>query len=297
MKSTFFILLFFFVIIPFSNPTKVLAQADFETVQNASSILFTVEGFSGPEAVRYFEEDQVYFVANFNGAGNAKDANGFISKVNSSGEIESLKFMIGTSEHPLHAPRGMFIQNNSLFVADIDGVHQFNVKTGAHQHFINLSEFNPGFLNDISGSGNGELFVTDTGNRSIYIIEDGVASIFSDSVPVFANGITYDITNEVFVLAPWRGDTVFYSFNFSGEFTPAYTFNGGNFDGIEFDENHLIAATQSDSTIRAHDSNTENAFIKTTGRPADIGINRKDKIIAVPYIALNKVDFWKYSKK
>ena len=34
-------------------------------------------------------------------------------------------------------------------------------------------------------------------------------------------------------------------------------------------------------------------FIKVAGRPADIAINANEKVVAVPYVALGKVDFWK----
>ena len=39
------------------------------------------EGFAGPESVRYDPDQDVWFVANFNGAGGERDANGFISRV------------------------------------------------------------------------------------------------------------------------------------------------------------------------------------------------------------------------
>ena len=46
-------------------------------------------GFSGPEAVRYDPDQDVYFVANFNGGGNDLDDNGFISRVDPEGRIVS----------------------------------------------------------------------------------------------------------------------------------------------------------------------------------------------------------------
>ena len=50
--------------------------------------LATRDGFSGPEAVRYDADQDVYFVGNFNGSGSALDNNGFISRVRPNGKIE-----------------------------------------------------------------------------------------------------------------------------------------------------------------------------------------------------------------
>lgn len=73
---------------------------------NAVGTIKVVEGFSGPEAVRYDPELDVYFVSNFNGEVSG-DANGFVSKVSTEGEIDVLEFMRGSERWPLHGPRGM----------------------------------------------------------------------------------------------------------------------------------------------------------------------------------------------
>ena len=179
-----------------------------------------------------------------------------------------------------------------LWVADVSGVHVFDTKTGAHQKFIDFSSFEPGFLNDISSDGSGTIYVTDTGKPIVYKIENNEPSIFLDSLAIYPNGITFDVENKLFVLAPWRRDTTFYSFNSAGEVKPHYSFQGGNFDRLEFIEGKLLVASQVDESIRVHDGTSNKILIKTTGRPADIGIDRANKIIAVPYITLNKLDFW-----
>lgn len=73
--------------------------------QDSTSRVAIVSGFAGPEAVRYDPDQDVYFVANFNGGGGERDSNGFISRVTAGGVLESLEFASGTAERPLHAPR------------------------------------------------------------------------------------------------------------------------------------------------------------------------------------------------
>lgn len=238
----------------------------------------------------------MYFISNFNGGGNDLDSNGFITKVDAEGNVVEMNFMTGTDEFPFHAPRGMFIEKGSLWVADVTGVHVFDTKTGAQQKFIDFTSFQPGFLNDVSGDGSGSIYVTDTGKPIVYKIENDSPSVFLDSLPVYPNGITFSLLKNEFVLAPWRGDTTFYSFRITKEVEEHYTFQGGNFDGLEFDEDMLLVASQVDQSIRVHDGSSNKILIHTIGRPADIGIDRTNKIIAVPYIALNRVDFWGYSR-
>ncbi len=296
MKSVSLTLLAFLTAVSCTTEKKESSNADFETVQDSTSILFSVEGLSQPEAVRYDENQNVYFISNFNGGGNDQDGNGFITKVDSEGNIVDLKFMTGTDEFPFHAPRGMYIEKGSLWVADVTGVHVFDTKTGAQQNFIDFSSFQPGFLNDISGDGSRSIYVTDTGKPIVYKIENNSPSVFLDSLAIYPNGVTFDSENDLFVLAPWRQDTTFYSFSSAGEVNTHYTFRGGNFDGIEFDEGMLLVASQVDQSIRVHDGSTNKILIHTIGRPADIGIDRKSKVLAVPYIALDRVDFWSYKK-
>ena len=296
MKSLSLTLLVFLTTVSCTTQKKQRKTADFETVQDSTSILFSVQGLSQPEAVRYDESQNVYFISNFKGGGNDLDSNGFITKVDAEGNVIEMQFMTGTDEFPFHAPRGMYIEKGSLWVADVTGVHVFDTKTGAQQKFIDFTSFQPGFLNDVSGDGSGSIFVTDTGKPIVYKIENDSPSVFLDSLPVYPNGITFSLLKNEFVLAPWRGDTTFYSFRITKEVEEHYTFQGGNFDGLEFDEGMLLAASQVDQSIRVNDGSSNKILIHTIGRPADIGIDRTNKIIAVPYIALNRVDFWGYSR-
>lgn len=270
-------------------------QINWKDNQDPTHILVTVEGLSEPEAVRYDEQLDVYFISNFNGGGNERDANGFISKVSADGTMEELKFMVGTSDSPLHAPRGMYITGDALWVADIDGIHAFNKETGRHVEFLNFRQFNPGFLNDISIDANGDLFVTDTGNSGgLFKVSGKTVTVASDSMPYRPNGITYEAINQILLVAPWGGSQDFYSWDSEAE-----TFNlfgtangGGNFDGIEFVEGALLSASQVDSSLHLMESGSDRILIKTTGRPADIAVDTKRLRVAVPYIALDKVDIW-----
>jgi hypothetical protein len=267
-----------------------------ETVQDSTDIVYSITGLDGPEAVRYDPEQNVYFIANFTGGGNDQDSTGFITKADAEGNILELRFITGSEEVPLHAPRGMFIVNETLWAADVLGVHGFNKNTGEQTDFVDFSEFDIGFLNDISANNDGILYVTDMGNPRVYKVEEGSAAVYLDSLEYAPNGITLNPENSDFILAPWNGDQTFHAFNSDGEIYEFATLDGGYFDGIEFIGPNLFSASQQDSSIRVFNKHAERILIKTIGRPADIGINTQSNHIAVPYIALDRVDIWKLSE-
>jgi len=265
-----------------------------ETVQDSTHRILTIKGFSGPEAVRYDPDQDIYFVSNFNGGGNDRDANGFISKVSTGGTIDSLRFMIGTESAPLHAPRGMFITGNTLWAVDIDGVHKFNRYTGKQTGFIDFSSFEPGFLNDIVQSSEGSLYITDTGKSRLFKIVENRALPVKDSLAIAPNGIARVPESDELVLAPWGEKRTFLQWNTQNlqitTFGRAET--GGNFDGMEFINGKLLAASQQDSSLHLITKDQDHLLIQVPGRPADIGVDTKRRQVAVPYIALDRVDIW-----
>ncbi|MBO6792680.1 MAG: hypothetical protein JJ895_02125 [Balneolaceae bacterium] len=269
------------------------AQSTWIEGQGPDDILFSVDGFDGPEAVRYDADLDVYFVSCFNGR-TSGDANGYVSKVSSDGEIVELQFMTGTDDFPFDAGRGMFITGDTLWVADHSGIHYFDKNSGSHLGFVDFSAENLGFLNDIAADQSGNLHVTDTGTRKVYRFDAEGYELLIEDLPIMPNGITL-LPNGNLALAPWQEGPNIYQVNPStGELQVFGTVNGSdNYDGIEFYDGALITSTQQDSSLHIMLNGEDELFIKVSGRPADIAINTNESVVAVPYVALNKVDFWK----
>lgn len=262
-----------------------------ESVQDTTHAAATAsEGLMGPESVRYDPGQDVYFVANFNGSGGAKDANGFISKVGPDGTVQEAKFMTGTDAYPLHAPRGMYITGDTLWAADADGVHGFDRTTGEQLAFVDFTMHNPGFLNDVVEGPDSDLYVTDTGQARLYKISGSNAVVVQDSLPSSPNGITISEDGQHLILCPWNGVQTFHGwFPADSTLRELTTYeSGGDFDGIEIVNGEWVVSSQVDSTIYIGGE----AAIRTPGDPADIGIDTQRMRVAVPYIALNKVNIW-----
>lgn len=263
---------------------------------DTTDVVATLTGFSGPEAVRHDPEQDVWFVANF-GAGDEdpRDADGFISRVTATGEVQPLRFMTGTTSAPLHMPRGMFIEGDTLWVADVDGVHGFHRVNGRHLAFIDFRALEPGFLNDIAAGPDGVLYVTDTGAGGRVYRVAGAGDrpeIIADALPAPPNGITWDGDRGAFLLAPWGDGDVIRSLSPDGLMAPVISVPAGRFDGIELVPGGMLLATQTDSSLWMVDGATPRRIVRTRGRPADIGFDAGRRLVAVPYIALNRVDIW-----
>lgn len=263
-------------------------------VQDIDDRIATVEGLAGPEAVHWDADQRVWFVSNWNGE-PSDDANGFISKIGADGELLAREFMVGTDAHPLHGPRGMRIDGERLWVVDADGIHAFDRRSGDHLEFIDFSAFEPGFLNDLDIGPDGAIYLTDTFTPRLFRIQDGeIAVVAADALPSPPNGVVWVPELDAMVLAPWGGglDLVAYRPEqddlIEGPSLPA----GGNIDGLEPWRGGILAASQADQAIWLLRDGGAELLIRTPGRPADIGLDPAAGRIAVPYIALDRVDLW-----
>ena len=135
-------------------------MADVGTGETAEFELRNV-GFRTPECVIHDVDRDVYLVSNINGNPGGKDGNGFISRVSPTGEVLALKWIDGAASGiTLHAPKGMAIVGDRLYVADIDTLRVFDAATGASEESVRIPA--AVFLNDVSAAPDGTVYVSDT---------------------------------------------------------------------------------------------------------------------------------------
>lgn len=121
--------------------------------------VWRAEGFCNPEGVAE-APDGALFISNVCGEGDARDGDGFISRLSKSGEILDLRFIAG-----LDAPKGMAVHDGLLYVADIDIVRIFDAATGAALDGAPVEDAR--FLNDAT-VWQGDVFVSDSGAARIW---------------------------------------------------------------------------------------------------------------------------------
>lgn len=268
-----------------------------------------VEGFSTPEAVRYDDEQNVFFVANINGNPSAKDNNGFISRVRADGTIDSLRFIAGgRGGVTLHAPKGMAIVGDTLWVADIDALRGFNKRTGAAAAVVEFTSPRARFLNDVAAAPDGSIYVTDTGiefDESGQMSHPGPDRVFrvEGRTPTVAiegsflngpNGVTWDAASARLLIAPFNGTDVMAWV--PGEQTPIVLATGpGQYDGIEIlSDGRTIVSSWADSSIHVitPTSGSMTRLISNVPAPADIGVDTRNGRVAVPLFMDNRVEIW-----
>ena len=254
------------------------------------------EGFVAPEAVRYDPDQDVYFVANWGtGTPSAADNNGFISRMRPDGTIDSLRFIAGGAAGvTLHAPRGMTIVGDTLWAADFDAVRGFDRRTGAPLASVDFSSIDRGFLNDLAADAEGAVYVTDTGRNKIYRVRGGPTLALSDSLLGSPNGITWDAANRRFLVLPFGGGHTIRAWTpGAASVTNVSTSTGAKFDGIEvLSGGRLLASSQADTSLHLFQGENGRPIIRVGGPPADIGVDTRRNRVAVPIVALNRVELY-----
>ena len=276
-----------------ATDTVVTGQPD------QARLIATPGGFSQPEAVRYDPDQDIYFVGNWGtGAPDAKDNNGFISRVTPDGAIERPKFIAGgAGGATLHAPRGMTIVGDTLWVVDADAVRGFNRRSGAPLATASFSSYKLGFLNDIT-AGPDALYLTDTGTNTIYRIAGGRITVaLQDSALGGPNGITWDASGRRFIVVPYGGASVINAWTAGSKtLTVAGKSTGSKYDGVEvLSGDRVLVSSQADSSLHLFSGGTGRAIIRTGGAPADIAIDTKRNRVAVPFVDRGVIEIWQLS--
>jgi SMP-30/Gluconolactonase/LRE-like region len=262
-----------------------------------------VEGFQGPESVKYDGELDVWYVTNINGMPGAKDGNGYISRLRSDGSVDSMKFIeSGKAGVTLNGPKGMALQGDTLWVADIDAVRGFNRRTGKPVASVTLKGAK--FLNDIVVGPDG-LYITDTGIKPgdkamshegpdrIYRLGPGRAQSVALQTDSLAgpNGIAWDGARKQFVIVPFLGKVV-RAWTPGSKATVALGTTAGQLDGVEIlDGQRMLITSWADSTLNVFENGVATVAYRDLPSPADIGVDPKRKRVAIPLLMENRVEF------
>lgn len=268
-------------------------------------IALTLDSLEAPEAVRFDPELGVYFVSNVNGSPLGKDGNGYISRVTRDGKVDSLKFIAGgRGGVKLDSPKGIAIQGDTLWVADIDVVRAFDKRTGKPIATVSLVG-KAKFLNDAAVGPDGAIYFTDTGFADdgkggmghpgpdrVFRVEGRKATValeFKDKPG--PNGITWDSAGSQFVIVPFQGPSIYRWA--PGDSAPTVVTEGpGMMDGIEaLGDGRFVISTWADSSLFLLDGDKITKLVGGLPGAADIALDRERGRIAVPLLTENRVEF------
>lgn len=265
-------------------------------------------GLKVPESVRYDAELDVYFVSNVNGNPSQRDNNGYIARVHP----DSLNAVTVIAEGGrrglnLNAPKGLAIQGDTLFVTDIYMLRKFNKRTGEYLGAVNLRDYGATFLNDIAIGPDG-VYITDTGiqfdaqgnmthpgqNRVFKVNGLRVTTALSGDSLMNPNGITWDAASARFILAPFGGPNL-QAWNPGTERTANLVAGPGGYDGVEVLRNgNILVSSWTDSTVHVvHGGSHMMPLVRNVPAPADIGVDTKRNIVAIPRFNDGKVEYYR----
>jgi glucose/arabinose dehydrogenase len=266
------------------------------------------EGLARPESARWDADQRVWLISNINGA-QEKDNNGYISRVSAEGKMERQRFIAGgTGGVVLHAPKGMAITGDTLWVTDIDVVRGFHRRTGAPVATVDLAPLGALFLNDLTAGPDGSLYLTDTGVRfdsvgtrqhtgpdRVYRIRGRTPTVaLEGAVLGEPNGIAYDREGRRFLLGPIVGDSTVLAWNGPGTEPVAIASGPGRYDGIEvLPGGRVLVSAWNDSTVSEIAGDRLRPLIRGVSAAADIGVDPVAGIVAIPLLREDRVEFWR----
>ena len=279
-------------------PAPPPGESDAAEVVITAPALLVKDGFLAPESVLYDAAADQYLVSNVNGMPNDADDNGFISRVTPDGKVAVLKWIDGAEDSvELHAPKGMAIVGEVLYVADLDRIRKFSTRNGAALGVIAV----PGAssLNDVSAAPDGTLYFTDlgarvTGEKLEATGQDAVYKLVREQARAVVRGKQLNQPNGV-----WADGSGVWVVSFGGN--ELFDVRSGSKGKLQ-----KLPATQLDGVVKANDGQLyisswqSNQILAgkpggtfqpayDVSSPADIGYDNKRNWLLIPLMLDNTI--------
>jgi hypothetical protein len=286
------------------------ALADSADIYDQQSIMLRKVGqtpnLDGPESARYDRDLDVWFVSNVNGPPLGKDNNGYISRLRPDGAPYTVKFIEGGKKGvTLNAPKGLAINGDTLWVADIDVARAFNKRTGALIANV-ATQGRARFLNGAAIGPDGAVYMTDTGvlfgpkgevshpgpDQIFRVTRGGVSVALASATLEGPNGITWDPQRQRFVVVSFLGQGI-YGWKPGDKNVERIGSGPGQQDGVVFlPDGRLLVTSWTDSSLFVLDDGQVRKVATKVPSPADIDVNPRDSRVAVPLLMEKRVEFW-----
>ena len=271
-----------------------LAQAD----PIAKPIWSATEGIDSPESVYYDAGSGFVFSSQIVGDASAKDGNGRIVKLTIDGKVVDANWAKG-----LDAPKGLRSYRGTLYVADIDQIVGFDIKSGRETSRVKIADAK--FLNDLCTGRDGIIYATDSFANRVWAVRNGVASLFSDAPQLeLPNGILVD-GNRVVVATdgrPGRGGggtpgSLFAIDLTTKAVTQVTTQSIGTPDGLELDGRggYIVSDVGGGRIFHVTAGGDVRQIRQLDRQPADISFVPARKLLLVPHLGLNRVSAYDLS--
>lgn len=236
-----------------------------------------------PESVLFVSESKELYVSLIDGEGAGKDGKGGIAILNLDGSLKQADWITG-----LNAPKGLALNRDLLYIADISTVVVVDVISGNIVNEIEIAEST--FLNDITVDDNGVVYVSDTRQNKIFQIKGSRYTLYMENVPS-VNGLKFVNSNLYALAGPelWKIDAN------KNKTIIATGFEKGG-DGLEPVGNGDFLVTCWPGIIyyvRADGSFEKVLDVQGSMNTADLGYNPKEQTLYIPTFNSNSVIAYK----
>lgn len=173
---------------------NVLAQHRLEKIWETDSVI------NLPESVLPDVQHKILYVSQMGNNPNDKDGIGGVAKIGTDGKIIDLNWITG-----LNSPKGLARLGNLMYAADLSDVVVIDVAKG--KVILKIAIDSAKFLNDITVSHKGIVYVSDSRTKRIHKIEKNKASLYLENI----NGVNglKAIGEDLFIVGGktiWKAD-------------------------------------------------------------------------------------------
>jgi len=268
----------------------------------AAAVALQVTGLQAPQSFLSDATCDCYFISNVNGEPNAKDNNGFITKLDRDGKVIASQFIRGgDGSTVLHAPKGMAIVNQLLYVADLDALRAFDVKTGKSVATVSFAaQPGPVALVDVAADPQGLLYASDMDANVIYRIDPAkqhaVSVLTRDAALAGPRGLAVHPKTGRLIAVSWHkgsiveiaADGAITELVSNGFFSSRFK----NLDGVDFDTwgNMYVSDFTAGKIWRMRPDHHFHVIAEYLPTPADISVDRVKNLILVPYLYGNAAE-------
>ncbi len=245
--------------------------------------LWETKDLPTPESVLYSSKNDLLYVSLIDGEAMGKDGKGGVAILNLDGSIKQKDWIT-----EMHAPKGLALYRDLLYVADVTAVWVIDVVTG---NVVNQIEF-PGavMLNDVTIDDNGIVYVSDTRSGKIYQMRNNKPAVYLENTPS-VNGLKYSNGHLYALVGPelWKIDAN----KKSSVVAKGFELGGDGLEPIGNDEFLVTCWGGLIYHVKANGSFDKLLDVRGKMNTADLGYHPQSNTVFIPTFNNNSVKAYK----
>lgn len=269
---------------------RILIILSMLVIYSLPALAFETAGFVHPYGVAVDPKTNLIFVSNMNGPGEKKDDNGFISRLQADGTIMQLKFIDGArGDITLHAPKGMAVIGNFLYVADIDAIRVFDLAKATQLFQINFGDYKINHFYGLAIGPDGALYAADGPANTIYRIdvmkEHRVTPFIVDESLGEPHALVWFPLKQYFLIAGWQSGQVL-AYDREGQKKPLPGIFLNMLEGLAVDlrGNAYVSSTALAAVYRLSPAGLVFSYVGGVDTPLGIAFHKEsEQVLVVSY--------------